>query len=128
MRVLETKFCERCQCDREFNKRIASHRWHLGLTVVTFGLWGVGWLAVTVAEARRPWRCSICRSRYVPDSKIGPNTPNPDVDVTEPKPGRLASDYGACRIGVSSGTVGRPRTGMTRRWQPTGVNFANPVK
>jgi hypothetical protein len=68
LRVLETRYCQRCGGEREFAGRRMPHLRHLGLTIVTFGLWGIGWLAMTIAVARRPWRCTICGSRAVPAS------------------------------------------------------------
>jgi len=76
-RVLETRFCERCQCDREFSKRAVGHTWHLAGTVVTLGLWGMVWLTVAIASWRRPWRCTVCRSRFVPSAKRHPQLGQP---------------------------------------------------
>ena len=66
MRAFDTRFCERCRCPREFNKRRPEHLWHFGLSILTFGIWSVGWLAVIIVNRKRPWRCGICRSAFVP--------------------------------------------------------------
>lgn len=69
MRSFESLFCERCGFVRHFTKRKVDHKFHLGATVLTFGLWGVPWLVLAIDEARRPWRCSICGSRYLPKAR-----------------------------------------------------------
>jgi hypothetical protein len=33
---------------------------HALLTVATFGLWGVSWLAVIIGNLKWPWRCKHC--------------------------------------------------------------------
>jgi len=76
-RGFDTRFCARCRCQREFSKRTAAHLWHLGLTILTFGLWGIGWIAVAMIESRRPWRCTICHSRFVPGGET-------QISQTEP--------------------------------------------
>jgi len=80
MRLYETRFCERCQCDREFSRRAAAHKRHLGLTIATLGLWGVGWLWAAMAARKRPWRCTSCRSRFVPSEKRNPQWKQPTVE------------------------------------------------
>jgi len=92
MRAFDTRFCERCQCEREFTRKTAAHRWHLAATILTLGMWGVGWLAVAITEARRPWRCAVCRSRFVPEAKrhpqIGQPTPDRDKLPIAPRKGK----------------------------------------
>src|SRR4051812_40170603 len=66
MRQFQRKFCRRCGFEREFTKRTMNHLFHLAATVFTFGLWGIGWAALTYAERKRPWRCCTCGSRFVP--------------------------------------------------------------
>jgi hypothetical protein len=55
--------CQRCCCERHFRKRRVDHGAHAVASVFTFGLWLVGWLAVTIQRARKPWRCSRCGAR-----------------------------------------------------------------
>lgn len=67
MRSFESFFCERCGFVRHFTKRKVDHKFHFAATVFTYGLWGVPWIVLTIDEARRPWRCYICGSRYIPN-------------------------------------------------------------
>lgn len=55
--------CHRCCCARHFRKRQVNHGAHAAASVFTFGLWLIGWLAVTIQRARKPWRCSRCGGR-----------------------------------------------------------------
>lgn len=71
-RAFETRHCWRCERDRQFNRRVVAHRVHLVITIFTLGLWGISWAALTFAQRRKPWRCSVCFSRYVPASKPAP--------------------------------------------------------
>jgi hypothetical protein len=77
MRIFEMRFCERCQCEREFSRRAVAHPWHFGLTMLTVGLWSLGWLAATISARRRPWRCTACQSRFVPSAKRHPQMRQP---------------------------------------------------
>jgi len=54
-------FCRSCSCERELSRRVADHRLHLILTILTLGLWGIAWISIWCGEQRRPWRCRICR-------------------------------------------------------------------
>jgi len=45
---------------------------HLLLTALTLGLWGISWAALAIAQRRKPWRCSVCYSRYVPGADSAP--------------------------------------------------------
>lgn len=43
-----------------------SHKAHALGTILTFGLWGVIWLLVTLHWlVLAPWRCRVCHRRYV---------------------------------------------------------------
>jgi hypothetical protein len=62
-------YCRRCGQVRRFTKRGLDHRKHLYVTILTFGLWGVGWLLLHQREQRRSWGCTICRGRQRPPQK-----------------------------------------------------------
>ena len=64
LRVFETRYCRRCQSEQEFSRRTIAHRWYLGLTILTFGLWAIPWVVSTLIVRRRPWRCTACGSRF----------------------------------------------------------------
>jgi len=61
-------YCRRCRHTRRFTKRGINHRYHLIATLLTFGLWGFGWLRLSQRERRRMWRCQICHSRQNPEN------------------------------------------------------------
>jgi hypothetical protein len=54
-------FCAFCGVDRHFRRHVPNHSLHLLFTVITFGLWGVSWLALIIHCARLPWTCRTCR-------------------------------------------------------------------
>jgi len=60
----EPLFCRHCGFVRPFRRPGAQHHQHLLATVFTLGLWSIGWLIATVRESQRPWRCTICQTRY----------------------------------------------------------------
>jgi hypothetical protein len=53
-------FCPSCKETRRFSRVEVKHRLHGILTVVTLGLWGVSWLAVSIGQLIWPWRCRKC--------------------------------------------------------------------
>jgi hypothetical protein len=55
--------CHRCDCNRHFRKRRIDHGAHCAASIFTFGLWLVGWVALTIHRQRKPWRCSRCGAR-----------------------------------------------------------------
>jgi hypothetical protein len=63
LRYSTSFFCRRCNQIRQFTKRRLNHRPHLIATVLTCGLWGIGWWLLLRQEQHRPWRCRICRGR-----------------------------------------------------------------
>jgi hypothetical protein len=69
LRAFDTRFCTRCHCQRRFSKRTAAHLWHFGLTIATFGLWGIAWLTVSILESQRPWRCSECDAQFTAEAE-----------------------------------------------------------
>jgi len=73
MHAYDTRFCKRCQRHREFRKRAVPHQRHLTLTIVTLGLWVVGWAAMAVIGKIRPWRCGSCHSTYEADGERSPH-------------------------------------------------------
>ena len=60
--------CHHCRFERQFRKHSIDHVSHLAATVFSFGLWSVGWLALTIYHLRKPWRCTFCGSRLRWDS------------------------------------------------------------
>ena len=52
--------CPRCRHDQNFVRGKVNHGLHLFLTLVTFGLWGIGWISATIGMHFRPWRCQHC--------------------------------------------------------------------
>jgi len=69
MRAYDTRFCVRCQCDRQFSKSRVEHLNYFWFTILTLGLWGIVWLTDAIRKARKPWRCDICHARFIPYSK-----------------------------------------------------------
>jgi hypothetical protein len=68
-RKLQSKgFCQSCSSERQLRRRVADHRVHLVLTLLTLGLWGIAWFSIWRGEQRQPWRCRMCRRpvRQVP--------------------------------------------------------------
>jgi len=55
------QFCRTCDSARTFEKPVVQHGTHLVLTVVSFGLWGVCWLALSIKSFTAPWQCRKCR-------------------------------------------------------------------
>jgi hypothetical protein len=56
-------YCSTCQRIRRFRKRAPDHRLHLRFTLLTLGLWGLGWLILSLLSLRRNWRCQFCYAR-----------------------------------------------------------------
>jgi hypothetical protein len=53
-----TKFCAACNQNVLAVRPAVSRLRHLGLTLLTLGLWSIVWIADSL---RRPgWRCSVC--------------------------------------------------------------------
>jgi hypothetical protein len=53
-------YCRTCAHPQEFVRFRPAHGWHCVFTVLTFGLWGVSWLALSLHAWLRPWRCPRC--------------------------------------------------------------------
>ena len=53
-------FCTHCRREQTFIHAPLSNRFHLILTVVTFGLWLPVWAALLFGRSLRPWRCKQC--------------------------------------------------------------------
>lgn len=63
MKENQRAYCHFCQGERTFTKRPLDHHLHAVLTLLTLGLWGVGWLFLILRRSLRPVRCSSCRHR-----------------------------------------------------------------
>lgn len=61
--------CAACKCERLFVKRRIRHPLHLLAAILSGGLWLIGWLAICIKEALRPWRCKNCGWRK-PDAPL----------------------------------------------------------
>ena len=61
------RYCRECDAERSFEKPEVDHRAHLVATLLTAGLWGVGWLAMTLHAATSRWKCRACKSREQDD-------------------------------------------------------------
>jgi len=71
-------YCPRCRHDQIFAKYKINHGVHLFLTIITLGLWLVSWVAITLGNLLRPWRCQQCgwykplvRPHAAPEEKSG---------------------------------------------------------
>ena len=53
-------YCARCRHRHVFVRTAVNHGFHLFLSVITFGLWLVSWVAVCIGRTMRPWRCEHC--------------------------------------------------------------------
>jgi len=53
-------FCPRCRHQQVFERTQVHHGVHLFLSIVTFGLWLVSWIAIYVGHRFHPWRCVQC--------------------------------------------------------------------
>ena len=74
--------CVNCQAVRRFRKRVPDHRLHLRFTLLTLGLWSIGWLILTLRYLRRKWHCTFCydRPRAVFESPPFASWPTPAPD------------------------------------------------
>ena len=66
MKDFKELYCAECGSVRTFTKERAIHCLHLAWTVVSVGLWAIGWAGVAILEKWRPWRCTICHVRHSP--------------------------------------------------------------
>ena len=55
-----TAHCTWCQCERQFVRSRVRNGRHFIASLLTLGLWLIGWLAVYIETALRPWRCAAC--------------------------------------------------------------------
>jgi rubredoxin len=53
-------YCPTCAHPQEFTRFRPAHGWHLVFTILTLGLWGISWLALSLHATARPWRCPRC--------------------------------------------------------------------
>lgn len=52
--------CPKCKHTQRFVRVESRHLFHLCITVLTLGLWGFSWIALTVGRHFWPWRCKHC--------------------------------------------------------------------
>lgn len=62
---IETRsgYCNDCGERRKLERNGVNHVFHLILTLVTVGLWGIIW--ILAAFSKDPWRCSTCGSKRI---------------------------------------------------------------
>lgn len=53
-------YCRRCKHAQSFERGAVNHRLHLLLTILTLGLWSISWVAITLGNIFKPWRCKHC--------------------------------------------------------------------
>lgn len=53
-------YCSRCRHTQSFVRNRPNHWLHLGLSILTFGLWAISWISLTIGLRRHPWRCEHC--------------------------------------------------------------------
>jgi len=53
-------YCPRCGHEQLFTRNKIHHGVHLFLTIITLGLWVVSWVAISIGNQIRPWRCQQC--------------------------------------------------------------------
>jgi hypothetical protein len=55
-----TAHCSSCDSQQSFKRRRIRHALHLLGAILTAGLWSIGWIAISIETALRPWRCRMC--------------------------------------------------------------------
>ena len=66
--------CPHCRCQSTFIPARLSHQRHLCVTILTFGLWSIVWLALLLGKSLRPWRCNTC-GWHKPEFRAAPPIP-----------------------------------------------------
>ena len=69
--------CPTCKHTQRFQRVGVNHWLHAFLTVITLGLWGVSWAAVTIGYWLKPWRCKQCEGsdHGTPKKRLSQNSP-----------------------------------------------------
>ena len=65
-------YCRCCRHEQIFVRVKTHHRLHLIFSILTLGLWLVGWLATSIMQRLRPWRCEHCswpRPEFLEDAE-----------------------------------------------------------
>ena len=52
--------CTSCRRESVFVRRRIRHLFHLVATILSGGIWLIGWFAICMNAALRPWRCKNC--------------------------------------------------------------------
>jgi predicted Zn-ribbon and HTH transcriptional regulator len=87
--------CPRCRHQQIFVTARINHPLHLGLTLLTAGLWLISWIALSIGKVLRPWRCEHCgwhKPEFGPRAELAGNSPSPSKSprhstVVRPAPG-----------------------------------------
>lgn len=61
--VFTTRYCQYCKRQTQYERQGANHILHLILTVLTGGLWLLGWIAIAILSRFRPRYCCNCRNQ-----------------------------------------------------------------
>jgi hypothetical protein len=75
-------YCPRCRHQQVFVEAEICHTLHLGLSILTCGLWLVSWIALCIGKLIRPWRCEHCgwhSPEFNRASQAGPFHPDKPV-------------------------------------------------
>jgi hypothetical protein len=52
--------CTSCRCERVFVRPRIRHLLHVVAAILSGGIWLIGWCAICIEAALRPWRCKNC--------------------------------------------------------------------
>jgi len=66
-----TTFCHNCNTQRMFIRDGPNHILHLIITILTGGLWLVGWLISVLPSRSNPYRCTRCGMTSTKNLVIG---------------------------------------------------------
>ena len=74
-------WCNRCQRNLGHLRATMNHWPHLLGTIVTGGLWLIGWLLTGVFVREEPWFCMSCGSQYSTPQKRENPAALPDAET-----------------------------------------------
>lgn len=57
-----SRYCPNCKLQRLVRQETPDITVHVLITLLSCGLWGFVWLALTLMASANPWRCSVCGS------------------------------------------------------------------
>lgn len=58
---VKSGFCKQCNERRKIERERPSHLLHLILTILTFGIWLIVWIGVSIKFGG--WRCATCGAK-----------------------------------------------------------------